>query len=322
MRKALLVVLFSTFVFSSCTRSAEPYTETELRMDTVCSITVYDEDDRTLISGAFDIIDDVVKLIDIYDSSSEIYHLNENAAKESVSVSPELFALIRRAYDMSVLTDGAFNIAIGPLVELWGIGNGGETVPSAEDIEKTLLLTDYNNIILDEENRSVLFLKEGMKIDLGALGKGYAADRIAEYFRENGVENAIINLGGNVYMLGSHPEGREWTVGLQSPDTERGGYFATVACSDSSVVTSGGYERYFETEDGNIYHHILSSKTGYPASSDIVSSSIISRDSTLADMLSTATFVLGSKKGEEIVNQFSLQAVFLLENGDVKRIGI
>ena len=150
----------------------------------------------------------------------------------------------------------------------------------------------------------------------------YIADLIAEMFRKSGTESALINLGGNVYGLGTKSDGEPWKVGLQDPFSEHGGYFTTVSCSDASVVTSGGYERHFIAEDGRIYHHLLDWKTGYPASSDIISSTIISSDSTLSDMLSTACFVLGSERAEAVVDHYGVSALFLLEDGSIERIRI
>ena len=159
-------------------------------------------------------------------------------------------------------------------------------------------------------------------IDLSGLGKGYISDRLASYFKENGCESALVNLGGNVYAIGMHPEGRAWSIGIQSPGDDRGGYYTSVECSDEAVVTSGGYERYFKDEEGKIYHHILDSFTGYPSSSDIVSSTIITSDGTLADMLSTACFVMGSERAVEVVEYYGVKAVFLTDSGEIIRVGI
>lgn len=321
MRRFFLILFSVILLFCSCS-SDEPRVFTELRMDTVCSITVYTKEDESLVPGAFDIIADISSLIDMYDSSSEISYINENAASFPVAVSDELFSLISKAYSVTEYTDGAFNLAIGPLVSLWQIGTEDAHRPSEEEIRNTLPLLDWHNIVLDEEAMTVSFLQEGMKIDLGGVGKGYVADALAAYFRENGTKSAIINLGGNVYVIGSRTDGKPWTVGLQDPESSRGGYYTTLKCSDTSIVTSGGYERYFVDEDGTVYHHILDSRTGYPASSDLISTSIISPDSTLADMLSTACYVMGREKGEQTVRHYGVSAVFLTDENEEVRIGI
>lgn len=321
MRRFLLPLSLLMFLFPSCEKN-EARVFTSLDLNTICSITVYEAKDEEFVQGAFDLMKEIAGMIDMYDEDSELSNVNRNAYQEDVYVSDELFSLLSYAYSVTEYTFGAFNLAIGPLVRLWAIGSEEERVPSSSEIEEVLPLLDWRNISLDEDEKSVRFLKEGMAIDLGAVGKGYISDVLASYFEENGVESAIINLGGNVYAVGTHPSGRAWTIGLQNPDTERGGYYTTVECSDSAVVTSGGYERYFIAQDGQVYHHILDYKTGYPASSDIVSSSIITEDATLADMLSTACFALGSDKAADIVRHYNVKAVFLLKDGSTVRIGI
>lgn len=317
MRK-LLVAVAATVLFFSCSQS--PHTESEIALGTVCSITSYDKDDEPYVSEAFGILRDVEHLIDFHDEGSELWYVNLHAHESPVKVSDELFALLCKAYEVSERSGGAFDIAIGPLVGLWGIGTDGARVPDDEEIDSVLDLVDYHDIVLDPSESTVFFAKEGMMIDLGGIGKGYAADLVASFLRSCGVERCIVNLGGNVYVIGEKEPGKPWTVALQDPDTERGGYYATVDCSDSAVVTSGAYERYFEAEDGTRYHHILSSETGRPAESDLVSASVIGPDSTLADALSTACFVLGSEKGAELVRSYGLSAVFLTADGMIVRI--
>ena len=319
-RTSIFFLIILTLLFISCGNN-KARTFTELSLNTICSITVYTDEDEDLVPGAFALMQELSQMIDMYDPSSELSEVNRAAYENPVKVSDELFSLIEYAYDVTVDTDGAFNIAIGPLVRLWGIGGGDEKRPSDEETEETLELVDWKDIVIDEQEHSIRFLKEGMLIDLSAVGKGYISEKVASYFRDNGAESAIINLGGNVYALGRHPGGRPWKIGLQNPDSERGGYYSTVECTDEAVVTSGGYERFFIDEDGTVYHHILDSDTGYPSSSDIISSSIISNDATLADMLSTACFVSGSEKAVAMAEYYGVKAVFLTKDGRGIRVG-
>ena len=300
-RTSIFFLIILTLLFISCGNN-KARTFTELSLNTICSITVYTDEDEDLVPGAFALMQELSQMIDMYDPSSELSEVNRAAYENPVKVSDELFSLIEYAYDVTVDTDGAFNIAIGPLVRLWGIGGGDEKRPSDEEIEETLELVDWKDIVIDEQEHSIRFLKEGMLIDLSAVGKGYISEKVASYFRDNGAESAIINLGGNVYALGRHPGGR-------------------VECTDEAVVTSGGYERFFIDEDGTVYHHILDSDTGYPSSSDIISSSIISNDATLADMLSTACFVSGSEKAVAMAEYYGVKAVFLTKDGRGIRVG-
>ena len=319
-RASIFFLIILSLLFISCGNNSAR-TFTELSLNTICSITVYTDEDEDLVPGAFALMEELSQMIDMYDQSSELSKINREAYGNPVKVSDELFSLIEYAYDVTVDTDGAFNIAIGPLVRLWGIGGGDEKRPSDEEIEETLELIDWEDIVIDEQEHSIRFLKEGMLIDLSAVGKGYISEKVASYFRDNGTESAIINLGGNVYALGRHPGGRPWKIGRQNPESEGGGYYSTVECTDEAVVTSGGYERFFIDEDGTVYHHILDSDTGYPSSSDIISSSIISNDATLADMLSTACFVSGSEKAVTIAEHYGVKAVFLTKDGSEIRVG-
>ncbi len=325
MRKIIILTLIVFILFTSCKKNEEEKYErtdrTELKMDTVCTISVFTSKDASLLEEAFDLIDKYSRLIDMYDSSSEMAYVNENAYKGPVRLSDELFDLIRYAYSVTEYTNGAFNIAIGPLVRLWGIGTENAQIPSEKEIEKILELLNWREIVLDEENRTIEYLRPGMVIDLGAVGKGYVADKIASYLKSRGCTAAIINLGGNVYVIGNNREGKPWNIGIQNPDGSSG-YFTTVQVSDGSVVTSGGYERNFTDSSGNLYHHILDCRTGFPSSSDLVSATIISSSSTLADMLSTACFVLGSADAASVVEHYGVGAILLTKDQRLIRIGV
>ena len=317
MRK-LLSILIILLTLTSC--SEKPLTENEFQLGTIITITAFDKIGKDHIEGCFDVIDEVDSLLDFHSEDSELGYLNANAHLAPLKVSDELYELISTAYDMTVLTGGAFNLAIGPLVELWDIGGLNARVPDSDEIESVLPLLDWNNIILDDNEKTVYFAIPGMKIDLGGIGKGYAADKVVEYLKENGVEKALLNLGGNVYALGEKEKGTPWKVGIRKPEDESSEFFTVVEVSDESVVTSGGYERYFIDEDGRRYHHILDSRTGYPAESDILSVTIVDESSTLSDVLSTATFALGSVEGKALLESLGVEGVFLLEDGSVVKV--
>lgn len=317
MRK-LLSILLILLTLTSCTE--KPVTDNRFQMGTIITVTAFDKVGKDHIEGCFDVIGEVEELLDFHSESSELGYLNAHADEEAVKVSDELFDLISTAYEMTMLTDGAFNLAIGPLVELWDIGGENARVPEEWEIERVLPLLDWKNIILDESEKSVYFAMPGMKIDLGGIGKGYAADRVVEYLRENGVEKALLNLGGNVYALGEKSKDTPWKVGIRKPEDDSNEFFTVVEIEDSSVVTSGGYERYFIAEDGKRYHHILDSNTGYPAESDILSVTIVNESSTLSDVLSTAAFALGSVEGGKLLEKLGVEGVFLLEDGSILNV--
>lgn len=243
-------------------------------------------------------------------SGSEISRLNRD--KEAI-LSQETYDLLKEALSIADRTEGAFDPAIGALTSLWGIGTENARVP--EDQEIAAADTDWRHIAMDDATRKVS-LPKNMEIDLGGIGKGYAADRMTAYLKENGVTHALINLGGNIYALGTKTKEVPWTIGLRDPDGETGSAFATLSVSDVSIVTSGPYERFFE-KDGVRYHHILDRATGYPAESGLSSVTVIGKESTLCDALSTAVFVLGKEKGLALVTSCGYACVLVDTEGDV-----
>lgn len=236
------------------------------------------------------------------DPSSELMAVNRMAGLKAVRVHPELFHLIQIGKKESIASGRKLNIAIGPLVNLWRIGFADYRKPSQQEIDDRLTLVDPNDIHLDEIEKTVYLAKPGMSIDLGALAKGYAADQIIAYFKDQGVTRASINLGGNLRFYGhrpNHTESTQWRIGIQDPDQTRGYYKAIVDLSNQSVVTSGDYVRVFE-EDGNLYHHILDSINGKPFQADVRSVSVVSESSLDGEIWTTRLFPLSK---EAIINQ-------------------
>lgn len=220
------------------------------------------------------------KRFSAHDPTSELMQVNKNAGIQSIEVHPSLYELIKIGKEHSTAPDSSLNIAIGPLVKAWRIGSEDANVPSEENISTLLKITDANDIILDDENKSVFLKQSGMFIDLGALAKGFIADLIIEYLESANIPAAIINLGGNVVTHGK-PANRAdgyWRVGIQHPFLSRGNYLAILKASNQSVVTSGIYERKF-TFNGKTYHHILHPGTGYPIETDVAGLTIVSEKS-------------------------------------------
>ena len=230
-------------------------------------------------------------------------------------LSDPLAELIAAGLHYGVISDGAFDISIAPVSSLWDFTSGEGTVPDSDAIAEALELVNYRDVML--EGNEIRFAKEGMQLDLGAVAKGYIADRIKDYLLEQGVESAIIDLGGNILCVGNRPGGDPFRIGLQRPFASYSETVATVEITDKSVVSSGIYERYFE-EDGVLYHHILNPKTGYPYDNGLVSVTIISDESVDGDGLSTSCFALGLEKGMELVDSLpDVQAVFITEDGEL-----
>ncbi len=308
------LIILSLLLLASC--SEKTMTDSRFVLGTVCTITINGSDDEALMSSAFDLLYEIDRSISRFDENSWVYKINENAGKEAVAVPEDIFALIKASLEMAESTDGVFNPAIGPLSSLWGFGTESARVPEKSEIEAVLPLVDYHLVTLSEEDSSVFLEKEGMALDLGAVGKGWACDKLRAFLEGEGVESALLNLGGNIAVIGSYKDGEPWKIGIQRPFEDRGAYFTIVSVVDESVVVSGGYQRYIE-QDGVFYHHILSSRTGYPAETDLVSAAVITGSSTLADMLSTTLFASGSEKAEEIARRFKVRTILLTEDLEV-----
>ncbi|WP_319756251.1 FAD:protein FMN transferase [uncultured Sphaerochaeta sp.] len=286
-------------------------------LGTVCKITIYDHPSEEAFSAAFDRIREIENHMSLHTDSSEIALVNANAGKQAVQVSPDTFAVIEKALEIARLSEGAFDPTIAPLVQAWDIGGENARRPPDEEIAALLPLVDYTKVILDPETREVYLPVEGMALDLGGIAKGYAADEVKQILLDHGVNKAIVNLGGNVLTLGRKIDGSLWRIGIQDPDDGRGAYVMIVELDDTSLVTSGPYERFLEIE-GETYHHILNTKTGFPVESDFTSVSIITQSSFLADALSTSVYALGYEKGMDLINSLDgVQAVFLTDDKEV-----
>ena len=226
-----------------------------------------------------------------------------------------MYELIRVAKAASTLENSAFNLAIGPLVKRWKIGFQGDSVPPAEEIAALMALTDSADVLLDDTASSVFLTKPGMEIDLGAIAKGYIADRVRDYLRKEGETVGLINLGGNIQTLGA-PEGG-WTLGIKTPFGGADELVGTLTVENKSVVTSGTYERFFE-RDGKRYHHILNPRTGYPLDNELDSVTIISTNSIDGDIWTTLIYGMGVEKGCAALRaRPDIEAVFVTKTKEV-----
>ena len=312
----LFVVLTGGVFFAvGCTKSTEPVSKTEFMLDTVCYITIYDKADADIIEGAFKVGKDYENLFSATIEGSDIYRINESKG-EPVEVSDETLELIEIAYKYSELTDGAFDITIYPVSKLWNFSGGNTTVPDASAISEALKHVNYKNIEIDSEKNTIRLLDSEAMIDPGAIGKGYIADKMKEYIVSKGVKSAIINLGGNVLTIGKSTENRPFKIGVRKPFADESDTISVVEAEDESVVSSGSYERYFEA-DGKLYHHILDSKTGYPAEGGLSGTTIVSEKSVDGDALSTSCFIIGYEKSVELLDKITkenIEAIFVKDD--------
>ena len=294
----LLIIIFSIF-FTSCERTADP--RTEALMGTVCTVNAYDDGTKSLYDELFARLHEIDETFSVTIDSSEISAINKAAGERSVSVSPDTAYVVRSALSYAELTGGAFDPTVGPLVKIWGINTDHARVPAQSEIDAVLPLIDWRDVSVTDDN-TVMLKRRGMALDLGGIVKGYAADELTKILKAQKVRRAIVDLGGNIFVYGKKKDGSPWRVGIKDPNDPEGVPAIVLNVANSTIVTSGVYERFF-TENGVRYHHILDVKTGYPAASGLLSSTIVCESSMAADALSTSVFVLGKEGGMELLHR-------------------
>ncbi len=318
----LLLLLLSSCRADPGAAKSTPVSRTGLYFDTVITISIYDRRE----DEAQKLLERCMALADRYDhqlfsptdQGSELWAVN-HADGEAVAVSPETSALLETAMSWSERTDHAFLPTLGALTALWNFtGSPPGPVPDSADIDRALLHTSPDAVRirpLSDGQSAVTLDDPDLRLDLGGIAKGYIADRMRDYLRAQDVKSAVINLGGNVLLLGGKPDGSDFQVGIQDPDADTGtAILTTVAASDISIVTSGVYERFFE-ERGQRYHHILDPETGRPTESGLISATILSPDSTTGDALSTACLVLGPVKARALIESLpGIEALLVTED--------
>lgn len=305
----LLLVLLAGYLV----RRQSAYSHTFFALDTVVQLRLYGSGAKEAAAAAEAEVRRLEGLLSAANAASDIYRINSSAMGEPVKVSQETAEVLTLALDVSKKTNGCFDPTIAPLTNLWDIKNA--TAPPAQgEIERAMDCLGAANIEITGE--SVTRLSDAVQLDLGGIAKGYIGDQAAQVVR--GYEcRGILDLGGNIVAVGMKKQDTPWKVGIKDP-VQADRIVETVEVSDESVVTSGGYERYFEYE-GRRYHHILNPFTGYPAESGLASVTVISPDGALADALSTAIFVAGPEEGKRIADQFGVEVVLVDESGAVLR---
>lgn len=304
-------LLSAAFLLTGCSGAPaqEPETATFFAMDTAMDFTVYG--DAALLDEAETLIGSLEEQVSVTDEHSDIYAIDHTG---SGSLSGNAAELMEQALELCRRTGGALDISVYPIVRAWGFTTGSYQVPDEETIQSLLPLVDYTQIQYDAAT-GVVALPEGMEIDLGSVAKGYAGQLAAQMLREHGVQSALLNLGGNVQTVGAKPDGSPWQIGIKDPQGEDA--MMVLSVEDQAVVTSGGYERYFE-QDGQTYWHIMDPSTGHPADSGLISVTIVGDEGVVCDGLSTALFVMGLEKAADLWAQSGdFEAVFVTASGEV-----
>ena len=326
-------LLLSSAAFSGCSLKAntaensdagsqEPVSATAIKLNTAVTVTIYDSQDRELLTECMNLCDKYEKIFSRTASDSELYQLNHReltpvaGTEDTFQVSDPLAELIRKGLYYSKLSEGAFDIAIEPLTSLWDFTAEDPQVPEDRLIQEALTKCDYHNVSVSD-NKEVILKTEDTAIELGAIAKGYIADRLKDYLISQGVKSAIINLGGNVLCIGGKPDDSSFKIGIQKPFADRSETIAVMDIKDKSVVSSGVYERCFE-QDGTLYHHLLNPRTGYPYDNGLIAVTIISDESVDGDALSTTCFALGLEDGMKLAESLdNVQAFFVTSDYEI-----
>ena len=310
----LLILLFFLTACGNNKKELPKADDNAFLMDTLVQMRAHGENAETAVKASMERIREIENLMSKTIETSDIYRLNNNP-ESKIGIESESMTVLKKSVEYAELTAGDFDPTIGALVEIWGIGTEDAAVPNESELKEALTNTGYNYLKLDQNTAEIT--KTGVKLDLGGIVKGYAAEEVKKIVKKHEIEHAFVNLGGNVLVIGNKVDGSPWKIGIQDPRESSGDVMAVVDAVDLTIVTSGNYERYFE-EDGKLYHHIINPQTGYPAENNILSVTIISENSFDADALSTAVYVMGLKKGLKFIEDMEdIEVMFITEDLEV-----
>lgn len=311
-----IVIALPCIFFTGCAKDRAPLSATGFYYDTVISITLYEGGDEALLNRCMELAAHYENLFSAQKEGSEIWKINHGNGSY-VTVSDDTLSLLSAALSYARLSGGQVDPAIGSLSFLWNFGSDNrQQVPDSDQIQEALTHVDYHKIEID--GNRVRLTDAASSLDPGFIAKGFIGDRMKEFLIANGVSSAIINLGGNVVLIGEKPDGSPFKIGIQKPFAPIGSSALTLELSDISVVSSGNYERYF-IKDDTLYHHILSTRTGYPATSGLSQVTILYENAADADALSTLCYLLGYEKATALLkeNYPDARAVFLTQDGEI-----
>ena len=315
--------LLPVLLLASCKPAVRKESRTVFALGTVCSIQLFTEKPQSKADTVLQIctrrLEELERHLSANAEISTLIDINKASGVSAVNVPADIYPLFERAMFFAEKTDGAFNPVIGGIVKLWNIGFENARKPEDRDIRDALFRTGYKDVQLT--GTAVFLKKAGMKLDLGAIAKGFAADELTRIVRQAGIAHAVIDIGGTISAVGKRPDGKRWNIGIRDPRVQQGQPVISAAIESCSISTSGSYERYFE-QDGVRYHHIIDPATGYPVRSNVIAVSVFSESATDADALSTACFVLGYEKAVELLAELpDTEALFIFDDNSVRTTG-
>lgn len=314
-KKLLCITTIIAFSIGICgcsfQKMVKEYSDTRLMMDTVCTIKAGGDNAEAAVSAAFDKIAEIADMSDYYSDSSEVTKINNAPKGTPIPLSEDMYNILSVALDVSEASNGAFDITVAPVKDLWNFGSGDHQPPSKETVQEALSLVGYENLSLNKDEKTLTKSDSAIKIDLGGAAKGYAADCARNILNNMSADYGIIDLGGNILVTGKNPKSKDgsWNIGIQTPFSSSGEVAQTVNVSESAVVTSGIYQRYF-SYNGETYHHILNPANGFSSDNGRASASIICPSALTADCLSTACMVLAPNEGEALANRFDSTVIY------------
>lgn len=293
--------------------SKETITTSSYSLGTIINLRVQGMEAKQAIEKAIERLNDIDDKMSVFKDNSEISKINLKAGDLPEIISKDTYLVIKESLRYSKRLDGAFDPTIRPLVALWNIGTAKEKIPEKYEIENRLKFVNYKDVVLNDSNSSVMLKQKEQSLDLGGIAKGFAADEIRDIFYRYNISSALIDLGGNIFALGSKEDGSPWRIGIQDPFKERGEFIGVLSVNNKSVVTSGNYERYF-IQGEKRFHHIIDPKTGYPSDSKIISATIISNNSIDGDGLSTGVYIIGIDKAMALIESIrGVDAIFITD---------
>lgn len=297
----------------------DPYSDTQFLMGTVVTVKIYDKGKQGALDAAFARVQQLADQLTVNQKGSEVDKINQSAGIKPVHVTPSVYRVIAAAKHYSENSNGSFDLAIGPITSLWHIGFADARKPAQSEIDAKLPLVHYQNVTLNKKKQTVYLQKKGMAIDLGGIAKGFITDEVVKTLKKQHVTTAIIDLGGNIFVMGKSPKDakKDWNVGIQDPKKPRGTAIGTLPASNKTVVTSGIYERYLKV-NGKVYMHLMNPKTGYPFDNELMGVSIVTNKSVDGDALSTATFDKGLVDGMAYIEKLKYaDAIFITKDKKV-----
>jgi FAD:protein FMN transferase len=290
--------------------SAEPLSRSEYVLWTQCAVTLYDHQEPSILDAAFQRLHELDAHLSVNQPGSELDAVSDAAGRAPVKVGDDVLFVIGKGLHLAEISDGLFDPTVGPLMKAWKMNTENGAIPSPDDLARARSLVSWRDVVLDEKAHTIYLRRPGMRLDAGALLKGYAADEVVRILRSRGVRSAIVDLGGDIYAMGPRPDGTPWRIGIQNPVATRGQSLGVAKVVSRSVVSSGDYEHFF-VQNGKRYHHIMDTRTGFPVDNGLDQVTVITESSVDADGLGLTFFCLGAEKGLALARSLGIDAIMV-----------